>query len=100
MCSRVVSGAGLAAAALALIPVIAPAAYAAATGQLPPPYAAKASVGGVELAFALIEPPEPWLSRKLAVSLGGKPLPAAEAQRALDKTVRQTSPQAPPPLPP
>lgn len=81
MCSRVVSGAGLAAAALALIPVIAPAAYAATTGQLPPPYAAKASVGGVELAFALIEPPEPWLPRKLVVSLGGKPLLAAEAQR-------------------
>jgi hypothetical protein len=65
--------------------VIAPTAYAAATGQQPSPYAAKASVGGVELTFALIEPPEPWLPRKLAVPLAGKPLPAAEAQRALDK---------------
>jgi hypothetical protein len=45
----------------------------------------KASVGGVELTFALIEPPEPWLPRKLVVSLGGKPLLATEAQRALDK---------------
>jgi hypothetical protein len=82
------SGGGIAAAALALIPVIAPAAYAAATGHQPSPYVktAKASVGGAELASALIEPPEPWLPRKLAVPLGGKPLPAAEAQRALEKT--------------
>jgi hypothetical protein len=77
------SSAGIAAAALALIPVIAPTAYAAATGQQPSPYVktVKASVGGVELTFALIEPPEPWLPRKLVVSLGGKPLLAAEAQR-------------------
>jgi hypothetical protein len=94
------SGGGTAAAALALIPVIAPTAYAAATGQLPPLYAAKASVGGAELASALIEPPEPWLPRKLAVPLGGKPLPAAEAQRARSRKRSANLSTSPVPLPP
>jgi hypothetical protein len=77
------SGVGAAVAAVSLLPTIVTYAHAAITGQRPSPHVTvtKVTIDGVELTFALVDPPDVWVPKKVVVSRGGEVLVAVEVSR-------------------
>jgi hypothetical protein len=77
------SGVGAAVAAVSLVPTIVVYAHEVVTGQRPSPHVkvTKVTIDGVELTFALVEPPEAWVPRKVVVSRGNEVLVAVEVSR-------------------
>lgn len=77
------SGVGAAVAAVSLVPTIVVYAHGVVTGQRPSPHVTvtKVTIDGVELTFALVEPPEAWVPRKVVVSRGNEVLVAVEVSR-------------------
>lgn len=87
-------GGPIALAAITLLPAIASHAYAAVVGEKPSPYvkAVERSVApGVSVRVALLDPPDPWLPKKLVVLVNGEAWYAADVSRvanAVDPAVR------------